>query len=163
EQIKLQVALINPFMHVKGFAAQETKAAIERAHLLINKPKRSESLPKTHCYCSRFSTVYGPPTLWRSMVTWCVSLRDSFLALAEKQGAIAPLMTAHRIMGISLVSMGDIAYGRAHLDRALALYDPATHRSLATRFGMDAEIVILSYRSQALWLLGYPDAALRDA
>src|SRR6202044_1808577 len=35
EQIKLQVALINPLMHVKGHAAPETKAAAERARLLI--------------------------------------------------------------------------------------------------------------------------------
>jgi tetratricopeptide (TPR) repeat protein len=37
------------------------------------------------------------------------------------------------------------------------------HRPLATRFGQDAAVAILSYRSIALWLLGYPDAALADA
>ena len=35
EQIKLQVALITPLIHVKGYAAPETKAAAERARLLI--------------------------------------------------------------------------------------------------------------------------------
>jgi predicted ATPase len=35
EQIRLQVGLINPLMHVKGFAAPETKAAAEQARLLI--------------------------------------------------------------------------------------------------------------------------------
>jgi predicted ATPase len=35
EEIELQVALITPFLHVKGFAAPETKAAAERARLLI--------------------------------------------------------------------------------------------------------------------------------
>ncbi len=35
EQIKLQVALISSLMHVKGYAAPETKAAVERARLLI--------------------------------------------------------------------------------------------------------------------------------
>ena len=35
EQIKLQVALINPLLHVKGYAAPESKAAVERARLLI--------------------------------------------------------------------------------------------------------------------------------
>ena len=33
EQIKLQVALINPLMHIKGYSAPETKAAAERARL----------------------------------------------------------------------------------------------------------------------------------
>jgi predicted ATPase len=35
EQIKLQVALINALHHVKGYAAPESKAAVERARLLI--------------------------------------------------------------------------------------------------------------------------------
>jgi class 3 adenylate cyclase len=35
EQIKLGVALITPLLHVKGYAAPETKAATERARLLI--------------------------------------------------------------------------------------------------------------------------------
>jgi hypothetical protein len=35
EQIKLQVALTTPFMHVKGYAAPETKAAAEKTRLLI--------------------------------------------------------------------------------------------------------------------------------
>jgi predicted ATPase len=35
EEIKLQVALITPLIHVKGFAAPETKAAAERVRQLI--------------------------------------------------------------------------------------------------------------------------------
>ena len=35
EQIKLQVALITPLMHIKGYGASETKAAVEHARLLI--------------------------------------------------------------------------------------------------------------------------------
>jgi predicted ATPase len=34
-QIELQVALITPLIHVKGYAAPETRAAAERARLLI--------------------------------------------------------------------------------------------------------------------------------
>ena len=45
EQIKLQVALITPLIHVKGYAAPETKAATERANLLIEQvEKRGEPL-----------------------------------------------------------------------------------------------------------------------
>ena len=39
EEIKLQVALITPLLHVKGYAAPETKAAAERANLLIEQAK----------------------------------------------------------------------------------------------------------------------------
>lgn len=90
-------------------------------------------------------------------------LAAEFLALAEKQALTAPLMIGHRIMGISLLYTGNIAQGRAHLDRAIRLYDPREHRPLATQFGQDPRAQALSYRSWALWLLGYPDAALADA
>ena len=89
-------------------------------------------------------------------------LAAQFLALAEKQRATIPLMVGHRLMGSSSVSTGDFVDGRAHYDQALALYDPAEHRSLATRFGQDIRVTILSFRSMALWMLGYPEAALTD-
>jgi predicted ATPase len=72
-------------------------------------------------------------------------------------------MIGHRLMGMSLLCTGDIAEARAHLDRAIALYDPAEHRPLATRFGQDSRVAVWSFRSLALWLLGYPEAALADA
>src|SRR5215472_4039728 len=90
-------------------------------------------------------------------------LAAQFLALAETHGATVPLMIGHRLMGMSLLTTGHIADARAHFDRAIALYDPAEHRSLATRFGQDVRVAVRSFRSLALWLLGYPDAALADA
>ena len=64
---------------------------------------------------------------------------------------------------MSFLGAGDIAESRTYLDRTLALYDPAEHRPLATRFGQDVRVTILSYRSRALWMLGYPEAARSDA
>ena len=91
-------------------------------------------------------------------------LAAQFLTLAEKQGATIPLMIGHRLMGRSLVShrkcRGKV--GRISI-RAIALYDPAEHLPLATRFGQDVRVAVLSYRSWTLWLLGYPEAALADA
>ena len=163
EQIKLQVALITPLMHVKGYAAPETKAAAERARLLIEQAEALGEPPEDPLLL--FSVLYG---FWvANFVAFngdvMRELAAQFLALAEKQGATVPLMIGHRLMGISLLHTGDIAEGRAHFDQAIALYDPAEHRPLATRFGQDVRVAILSYRSLALWLLGYPEAALADA
>jgi hypothetical protein len=90
-------------------------------------------------------------------------LAAQFLALAEKQRATVPLMIGHRLMGTSLLCTGDMVESRAHYTQALALYDPVEHRLLAARFGQDVGVAILSYRSLALWMLGYPEAALADA
>jgi len=65
-------------------------------------------------------------------------------------------------MGTSLLFTGNIAQARAHCDQAIVLYDPVAHRPLVTTFGQDIRVAILCYRSWALWVLGYPDAALAD-
>ena len=65
-------------------------------------------------------------------------------------------MVGHRLMGTSLLCTGNIAEGRAHLDRAIALYDAVEHRPLATRFGQDIGVAVLSYRSMASWYLAIP-------
>ena len=46
EQIKLQVALITPLIHVKGYAAPETKAAAERGRLLIEQAEATRRSPR---------------------------------------------------------------------------------------------------------------------
>jgi tetratricopeptide (TPR) repeat protein len=57
---------------------------------------------------------------------------------------------------------GKFVDGKEHYDRALAIYDPAEHRSIATSSGRDVG-VLLSFRSACLWLLGYPAASRNDA
>jgi len=163
EQIELQVALITPLIHVRGWAAPETKAATERARLCIEQAEALGEPPEDPLLL--FSVLHsfwaGNYVAFNGDVMR--NLAAQFLALAEKQGTTAPLLIAHRVLGMSLLLTGDIAQGRAHFDRAIALYDPAEHRPLATRFGTDVRVVALGYRSRALWLLGYPDAAFADA
>ena len=90
-------------------------------------------------------------------------LAAQFLALAEKQRATVPLMIGHRLMGTSLLFTGDIAEGERISIRQSRFTILTQHRPLATRFGQDVRVAILSFRSLAFWLLGYPDAALADA
>ncbi len=163
EQIKLQVALITPLLNVKGAAAPETKAAAERARLLIEQAEALGEPPEDPLLL--FSVLYG---FWVANIVAfngdvTRELAAQVLALAEKQRATVPLMIGHRLMGMSLLATGDIAESQAHLDRSIALYDPREHRPLATRFGMDLRVSTLSYRSFASWFLGYPEAALAAA
>ena len=162
EDIKLQVALITPLMHVKGYAAPETKAAAERARLLIEQAEALGEPPEDPLLL--FSVLYGFWVANLCGVQWRRSVRAAaqFLALAEKQGATGPAHGRASPHGLSLLLTGDFAEGR-HTDQAIALYDPVEHRPLATRFGQDPRVATLSYRSLALWVLGYPEAALADA
>jgi predicted ATPase len=163
EQIKLQVALITALMHVRGFAAPETKEAIGQARSFIERAEALGEPPEDPLLL--FSVLYG---VWvANLVAFngdgLRELAAHFLVLAEKQTATGPVMIGHRLMATSLALTGDIADGKEHYDQALAIYDPAEHSPLATRFGQDIGVAILSFRSTALWLLGYPEASRNDA
>jgi hypothetical protein len=85
-----------------------------------------------------------------------------FLAGAEKRKSAIPIMVGHRLKGNSLLLTGSIAEGRAQFDQAIAPYNPLEHRGLVTLFGQDSRVSGLAYRSIALWMLGYPQAALKN-
>lgn len=163
QEIKLQVVLANALMPTKGHSAPETKAAAQRARQLVEQAEALGEAPEDPLLL--FSVLFS---VW--LATYNADNSDEackfaaqLLALAEKQGTTVPIMVGHRVMGISLLSAGDITEGRAHLDRAIALYDATQHRPLLTRFSIESGVVMLAFRSRALWLLGYPEAALADA
>src|SRR4029077_9628888 len=57
EQIKFQVALITPLMHVKGYAAAEPKAAAQQARLLIEQAEALGEPPEDPLLL--FSVLYA--------------------------------------------------------------------------------------------------------
>jgi predicted ATPase len=148
---------------VKGYAAPESKAAVERARILIEEAEALAEPPEDPLLL--FSVLYG---IW--VANYVVfngdvyrDLAEQFLSLAEKQRTTVPLIMGHRLMGATLLHIGDLAEGRAHYAQALALYDPAEQRPLVARFGgVDIRVAILANRSIGLWPLGYPEAALTD-
>jgi predicted ATPase len=70
-------------------------------------------------------------------------------------------MIAHRALGANLMGQGELAQGLEHLRHAMALYDPPQHRALAFVYGQDIGVICQQWSAWALWLLGYPDQALK--
>jgi class 3 adenylate cyclase/predicted ATPase len=162
EQIKLQIALAGTLMHVKGYSSPEVIDAFEQAGLMIDRAESLGEHPEDPLL--RFSIMYG---LWAANyvginLNVLLPLSKQFLARAEQVNETVPLLIGNRLMGTSLLMLGQFETARAHLDRAVALYVPEEHRPLAVRFGQDIGATALAYRAWALWLLGYPDAALKD-
>src|ERR1700676_1877220 len=137
EQIILQVALLNTLMHVKGYGAPETKAAVAQVRALIEQAERLRGPPDDPSLL--LSALFGQ---------WIVNfisfngdvareLAARFLALGEKERKAVPLMIGHRTMASTLAFTGDLVEARAHYNEALALYRAAEHRRLMPRFGQD--------------------------
>jgi predicted ATPase len=161
DQIKLQVGLANTLYYTKGFAG-ETTEAFDQARVMI---EQAEALGEhVEDPLLLYSVLYGffIAKFMNFDGDAASALAQQFLALAEQQKATAPIMIGHRLLGNTLLVMGDATEGLSHLDRAWALYDPAAHRPLATRFGHDVGVATLTFRPLARWLLGYPKAALAE-
>jgi DNA-binding winged helix-turn-helix (wHTH) protein/tetratricopeptide (TPR) repeat protein len=162
EQIKLQIGLANALYHTNGAAAAETIAAFDEARVMI---ERAEALGEhIEDPLLLYSVLYG--FFIAKFINFdgdaASALARRFLALAEQQNATAPIMIGHRLLGNTLLCMGNAVEALSHLDRAWAIYDQATHRPLATRFGHDVGSATLTFRPLALWLLGYPKTALAE-
>ena len=162
EEIKFRVGLITPLMYVKGYAAPETKMAAERARLLI---EQAEALGEpAEDPLLLFSTLFG---FWLANFAAfdgdaARNLSTQFLTLAETQRSSALGAVGHRMVGASLLCAGKLIKAKEHLDQGIALYDRAEHQPLIMRFSVDSGPFLLSFRSLALWTLGYPDAARAD-
>jgi class 3 adenylate cyclase/predicted ATPase len=162
EQIKLQLALAAPLIHAKGYSSPDVISAFERARLMI---EQAEALGEKQDLLQRFATLHGPWAV--KFVAFdgdrALARASEMLSLAEKDGSTAALVLGNRALGQTMVGLGQFEAGRAHLDRALALYSPDEHGHLAARFvGQDLAVAAHSYRSWGLWQLGYPQTALRD-
>jgi len=94
-------------MHVKGYSAPETKAAEERARLLIEQAEALGEPPEDPLLL--YSILYGiwVANLFAFNGDVVRELAEQFLALAKKQGATVPIMLGHRLMGPSLLFSGD--------------------------------------------------------
>jgi hypothetical protein len=162
EQIKCQVGIANALYHAKGMTTTETRAAFDRARVMIEQAERLGEHIEDPLLL--YSVLYGffiAKFLNFDGDAACALARQ-FLDLADQQEATAPIMIGHRLLGTTLLCMGDAAEALSHLDRALSFHDSAAHRALATRFGHDVRVAILAFQPLALWLLGYPDRALLE-
>jgi predicted ATPase len=163
EEIHLQVALITPLMHFRGYGAEETKAATIRARILIEQAEARGESPEDPLLL--FSVLYSffVANFNSFNASTVKGSAAQFLKLAEEQGATTPRMLGDRLVGVAQATTGNFTEAYTHLDRAIASYNPPEHRQLAARFGQDIRVAALCFRSWVRWMLGYPDTALADA
>ncbi len=162
-QMKLQALLIFPIIHINGYAAPQTKAAVERANLLIEQATAIGEPPEDPLLLLSVLGAYWYANTVAGNIETCCDVASRILALAKQQQAPASLTVGNCFMGVSLLLAGEIAEGKAHFDQVIAHHDPAEYRPLVARFGQDVGAAALVWRSNALWMLGHPDAALADA
>jgi tetratricopeptide (TPR) repeat protein len=87
-------------------------------------------------------------------------LVEQLLDLAQRMQNPISLFMAHHALGSVLGWLGEFVLSREHLDRALALN---THQPRASHSVTVARVANHCYTAGMLWVLGYPDQALRHS
>ena len=157
-EIALQIALGGALIATKGFGASETARAYRRARELCEALGDSEQLFPA-LYGQWLYEFAGPANLHEAR-----QLAERIIELAEDSGDPAPLLIGHRVLGTTLMMLGELPAALTHLDRTMALYDRRTHHTLAFRYSLDPWVAGQAIgRSWCLWLMGFPDTAKEAA
>ena len=89
-------------------------------------------------------------------------LGEQCLLLAQSARDPALLLVAHRMVGETLMCLGEFTTAQEHLEDGIALHNPQRHHSLASLYGgEDPGVVCRCDAFITLWLRGYPDLALK--
>jgi predicted ATPase len=145
QELDLQTALGLSLMATRGYAAVEVEHAYARARELCQQVGDTPQL---------FRVLVG---LWRFYL-----LRGQFQTARELAEQLLTLtQRGHDPLGVTLYYLGELTAARAHLEQAMAHYALQKRRSIASRDVQDPGVGCLSYMAWILWLLGYPDQALK--
>jgi len=153
EEIEIQLALGIPLIAVQGYAAPETREAFSRARMLC---LNLDSPPEY------FQALFG---LWGH--SWMGGKNDDALAMAneflaksrEKSDSILS-MVAHRVMGSTLLTIGEFENSRGHFEKSIELSKTGRRQSVYTLYMVEPQVASLLLLSWDLWFLGYPDQSL---
>ncbi|MGH9842543.1 MAG: protein kinase domain-containing protein [Blastocatellia bacterium] len=151
QELALQVGLGNALMATKGFAAPEVGQTYTRARELCEQLSESSYLAPVLFGLFMFQNV-------RANYAEALELGKVFLDLTVSRNDPARLV-APRMIGFSLLFLGEFQQARAQFEQIALLYDPAQHRSLTWLFGGDVGTLGRSFQAITLWLLGYPEQA----
>jgi class 3 adenylate cyclase/predicted ATPase len=155
-EIALRVLIAIPLTLTRGWAHPDVGASYERAQALMGPVAEVPQLFPTRVGILTYHLVRG-----QLATAYEMGLKE--LELAERFGVDELRLEAELDRGTTSYYLGRTAESREHLERAIAIYDPAQHFPHAFAFGKDPGAVALVHLGGAEWLLGRSDDALATA
>lgn len=156
QELTLLISLGSCLMATQGYAAPEVERVYTRARELS---RTLGDLPQ------KFPVLFG---LWRFHL-----VRGEYAAAGEMTERLQRLsecmpdsdqfLPAQQALGLTTFRLGAFADARAHLERAVDIYDPRVHgpENAQGVVGQDPGVASLAFLAWMLWHLGYPDQALQ--
>jgi predicted ATPase len=154
-ELQLQQSLASAFIAAKGFGAEETMLAFNRALQLCQK---LEGSPQIFPVLNGMAGIH----LMRGQFERSRGAAEELLMRARRVGDITAQLMGHRVLGMSLFMIGELGASRRELKDAIRLYDPPRHSPLALVFSHDFKATAQAYLGLASVLAGDIDGGLED-
>jgi predicted ATPase len=155
-ELRLQMALGSQLQLTEGYAAAEAGRAFARARELFAQEEDPAHL---------FHFLWGSWMFYmvRGEMGPAAELTEQLLASARGAADATLLLQASQAAECTLLHRGELADARGYMEQAWSLYDPARFRALVDLYANDSGVVCLGFGALVLWLLGYPDQALKSS
>lgn len=156
EEITLQMSLARALMFTKGYYTQDAEQAYTRALELSEGEGETRDL---FPILRELASFYG----FRAELEKSLPLERRILSLAERFQEPEMLVTAHLGIGTTLIFRDQLRPGLAHLEKAIAIYDPRQPHGRRRWLGTNPAVSSRAASSIILWMLGFPKRALERA
>jgi predicted ATPase len=153
-ELEILTALFAPTGTLKGYIHADTEENYVRALELC---ERIGDTPLV------FPALFGSFSLNMGLgqTSKCLEIGQTFLSRARSYGDDTNQMVGHRLVGTALLNSGDPSHALEHLDRVVDMYDSNRHENLGIEYQIDPKVAGLSQSALSLWILGYPERALK--
>ena len=147
-ELGIRIALLTPTIALKGYASPETAEAASKARAVADRAGGDAG--------QLFPIMYGEWTsnTVRGRIHTARDLAEQYMHLAGRQSDSGPLVVGHRMLGVSLWALGELARSCEELERTIALYDPNAHATSAFQYAHDSRVSTLSHLSVARVIAG---------
>ncbi|MGH8008449.1 MAG: ATP-binding protein, partial [Candidatus Binatia bacterium] len=153
-ELTLQLALGVSLRVIKGYGAPEVEHVYTQARALCQQIGETPQM---------FPVLWGLCYFYiiRAEYQTARELAEQCLSLAQSVRDPAFLAQAYFVVAADSFCLGKFTSSREYSEQSLAFYTPQQHRSHIALYSQDPKVTSLTIAAWALWVLGYPDQALK--
>jgi predicted ATPase len=155
-ELSLQLALAPLYRMTKGWTSPEVERVLARALTLCDTVGND-----TH----RVQVCYGLQSLYvvQAKLEKVQLVSDDLHALYQRMHGTSPPLMADMMLTGSRLHLGRLTDASAEFEQMIATHDPTQLQRIVEEQGWNYAVHARAWHAHALWLLGYPQAALHRA
>jgi DNA-binding SARP family transcriptional activator len=154
QELTLQLALAPLYRMVKGWTSPEVESVLSRALALCDMVGDD---------AQRAQVCYGLESLYvvQAKLDKVQLISDDLHQLYQQTHGAPPPLEAEMMLTGARFHLGQITAASAEFEQMIATHDPPQVQRIVEEQGWNYAVHARAWRAHALWLLGYPQVALR--